>query len=288
MTRLLGAEIRKLWTIWSTYVLFGIVVVIDLAFGFGLALAPGGRHGGSAGVVPHGSSQWFINVFSVLDVSRILALVLGAIIITGEYRHKTVTPTFLAEPRRGRVVTAKLGISFGSGVVLGALTMVTGLVLGFVLVAMKVHSCLTPLGVSQGMSQALCGVRHGVYYVATTHNMWHDWSRIAPGVVLGTFRNLWTRSRGSVEEPDRRHRRGSGLHPGRGGDRRRHMADDRRVPPRTGRYGTRGCRSDELRGHNPAAALVGWCVHALDLRHRARVPRHVHDAPLRRHLSCRA
>ena len=37
MTRLLGAEIRKLWTIWSTYVLFGIVVVIDLAFGFGLA-----------------------------------------------------------------------------------------------------------------------------------------------------------------------------------------------------------------------------------------------------------
>jgi hypothetical protein len=186
MFGLLKAEIRKLWTIWSTYVLFGIVVLIDLAFGFGLALAPGGRHGGSAGIVPHGSSQWFVNVFSVLDVSRILALVLGAIIITGEYRHKTVTPTFLAEPRRGRVVMAKLGVGFGSGVVLGALTMLTGLVLGFVLVALKVHSCMTPFGVSQGMSQALCGVRHGAYYVATTHNMWHDWWRIAPGVALGT------------------------------------------------------------------------------------------------------
>ena len=186
MIRLLKAEIRKLWTIWSTYVLFGIVVLIDLAFGFGLALAPGGRHGGSAGIVPHGSSQWFVNVFSVLDVSRILALVLGAIIITGEYRHKTVTPTFLAEPRRGRVVMAKLGIGFGGGLVLGVLTMLTGLILGFVLVGMKVHSCLTPVGVSQGMSQALCSVQHGVYYVATTHNMWHDWSRVAPGVMLGT------------------------------------------------------------------------------------------------------
>ncbi len=81
---------------------------------------------------------------------------------------------------------AKLGVGFGSGVVLGALTMLTGLVLGFVLVALKVHSCMTPFGVSQGMSQALCGVRHGAYYVATTHNMWHDWWRIAPGVALGT------------------------------------------------------------------------------------------------------
>ena len=186
MTRLLRAETRKLWTIWSTYVLFGIVVVIDLAFGFAIAFAPGGRHGGTAGIVPHGSSQWFTNVFSVLDNSRLLALVLGVLIITGEYRHKTVTPTFLAEPRRGRVVAAKLGIAFGGGIVLGALTMLAGLVVGLVLVAVKVHSCLSPAGVSQGMSQALCSAQHGIYFVANTHDLWHDWSRIAAGVILGT------------------------------------------------------------------------------------------------------
>ena len=196
MPRLLGAEIRKLWTIWSTYVLVGIVVVVDLLFGFAIAFAPGGRRGGTAGIVPHGSTQWFTNVFSVLDNSRLLALVLGVLVITGEYRHKTVTPTFLAEPRRGRVVTAKLGVGFGGGIVLGAVTMLMGLIVGFVLVALKVHSCVTiaprvgklvgPLSVQQGMSQAMCSAQHGVYFVATTHTMWHDWSRIAPGVVLGT------------------------------------------------------------------------------------------------------
>ena len=71
MGRLVTAEVRKLWTIWSTYVLFGIVVVIDLAFGFAIAFAPGGRRGGTAGIVPHGSSQWFTNIFSVLDNSRL-------------------------------------------------------------------------------------------------------------------------------------------------------------------------------------------------------------------------
>ena len=81
MTHLLRAEVRKLWTIWSTYVVFGIVVVIDLAFGFGLAYAPGGRRGGEAGIVPHGSSQWFVNIFSVLDNARLLALVLGQFVL---------------------------------------------------------------------------------------------------------------------------------------------------------------------------------------------------------------
>ncbi len=189
MTGLLLTEIRKLRTIWSTFVLFGIVVIVDLAFGFAVAFAPGGRRGGTAGVVPHGSSQWFTNVFSVLDNSRLLALVLGILIITGEYRHKTVTPTFLAEPRRGRVVASKLAIGFGGGVVLGVITMLTGLIIGFVLVAVKVHSCLTSLsrtGVNQGMSQAVCKAQHGIYFVANTHDMFHDWRTIAPGVILGT------------------------------------------------------------------------------------------------------
>ena len=36
-----------------------------------------------------------------------MAIILGITIITTEFRHGTVTPTFLAEPRRERVILSK-------------------------------------------------------------------------------------------------------------------------------------------------------------------------------------
>ena len=185
MLALLRAEIRKLWTIWSTYVLLGIMVVIDLAFGFGLALAPGGRHGGSAGIVPHGSSQWFVNVFSVLDGRGSWRWFSGrssSRASTGiRQRHRRFSPNRVAVGRRRQARDRLLerccagsahhvdraGPRFRAGGHEGALL-------------------YDPAGREPGNVEALCGARHGVYYLASTHDMWHDWARIAPGVVLGT------------------------------------------------------------------------------------------------------
>jgi ABC-2 type transport system permease protein len=61
----------------------------------------------------------------------ILAAVFGAIVASGEFRHKTATDTYLDEPNRLRVLTAKAAAAAAGGLVLGlagtAVTTGTGL-----------------------------------------------------------------------------------------------------------------------------------------------------------------
>lgn len=51
------------------------------------------------------------------SLGYLVPVLLGALIVTSEHRHRTLTPTLLAEPRRGVVITGKtvVGAAFGAG-----------------------------------------------------------------------------------------------------------------------------------------------------------------------------
>jgi len=129
---LVRAEVLKLRTVWSTWVLLAITAVLVGALAAAVGFAPHRREG----VVfpPRGTVAWFDSVFSIMAISLDLALVLGVIATTGEQRHKTVTSTYLVEPRRGRVTAAKLLVCAAGGAVVALVAGAVGLGLGFAVV----------------------------------------------------------------------------------------------------------------------------------------------------------
>ncbi len=54
-------------------------------------------------------------------IGALFASLVGALSITGEIRHGTIRPTFLATPRRGRVIAAKVSASALAGIAVGLL-----------------------------------------------------------------------------------------------------------------------------------------------------------------------
>jgi ABC-2 type transport system permease protein len=60
-------------------------------------------------------------------VGYVIPLILGTLSSTGEVRYQTLTPTFLAQPKRGVVLGAKLIVNAVAGVVLGAVALLASI-----------------------------------------------------------------------------------------------------------------------------------------------------------------
>lgn len=59
------------------------------------------------------------------SLGYVFALLVGALMTTGEIRHKTLTPTFLAVPKRGRVLVAKVVVGMFIGLLYGVIALIS-------------------------------------------------------------------------------------------------------------------------------------------------------------------
>jgi ABC-2 type transport system permease protein len=98
---LFSSELVKLRTIRTPYVLLLLAVAIS-------AIAAAGLVGsGSLG----DNADPALSLGQGASFGTLFVAVLGILIVTNEYRHGTIMTTFLAEPRRVRVLLAKLGVA---------------------------------------------------------------------------------------------------------------------------------------------------------------------------------
>jgi ABC-type transport system involved in multi-copper enzyme maturation permease subunit len=114
VSRLVRSELLKQRTTRTSLVLVawmvGLILLVVLLHVFSLSTAHLSTRDGQLKVVGWGTG-----------IASLFAALLGAISITGEIRHGTIRPTFLATPRRERVMAAKLAAGALTGLGVGLL-----------------------------------------------------------------------------------------------------------------------------------------------------------------------
>lgn len=132
------AEFQKLFTTRMWWVLLLIMVGYVAFTAAILAAAFGGLLPNGGDAVPIPTEGLYELVYSIAtSVGYVFPVILGTLAITGEYRHQTVTPTFLATPRRGTVLVAKLVVMAVVGAVYGVFSLVASVGAGAPLLALS-------------------------------------------------------------------------------------------------------------------------------------------------------
>jgi hypothetical protein len=140
----LRAEFAKIVTVRLWWVLL-IVLVGYVAFTAGILALAFGRIGGDLGSatgsvpqIPEGALPPL--VYSIASsVGYVFPVLFGTLAVTAEFRHQTLTPTFLATPRRGVVLGAKYLVLAVVGAVYGLAALLASVGLGAPILAATGH-----------------------------------------------------------------------------------------------------------------------------------------------------
>jgi ABC-type transport system involved in multi-copper enzyme maturation permease subunit len=104
MKNLIHAELLKLRT---TRMIYGLALAALALVPLSVigAITAAGRSGGGPAL---STGEGIRHVMSAGSSGALTVLIIGILIMAGEFRHGTVTSTFLVSPKRGRVVGAKI------------------------------------------------------------------------------------------------------------------------------------------------------------------------------------
>lgn len=137
MSAAIRSEFRKFFTtrMWWGMAIAMFVAGAGLAVAFGFLYTSDAMSGGGPGQgqgAPTGTPVQVANTVytGYLSLGYLLTLVIGVMQIGSEYRHKTITSTFLGTPRRGHVMGAKVVALLGIGALYGLLSLVGSVVAG--------------------------------------------------------------------------------------------------------------------------------------------------------------
>ena len=90
-----------------------------------------------------------------IQVSYLLTLAIGVLTVGSEYRHKTITGTFLATPKRAKVMLAKVTALLGIGVLYGLASVVTSFGVGAIILNMKGHAVWPDSSITRTLALSL-------------------------------------------------------------------------------------------------------------------------------------
>ena len=114
---LMRAEVLKLRTVRGPWLLLAAGPLLVLAGISGLVVSGGDLH----------DPAMQAKALGHVGLASIFPLVFGILAVAGEYRHKTITDTYLSVPARGRVIIAKFAVYPVFGALAGAACTVVGL-----------------------------------------------------------------------------------------------------------------------------------------------------------------
>jgi hypothetical protein len=120
MARLIRVELFKLRSTGPPWALLAASTILTLALAV-LRVSRSAGHAANArlAAAPLTTAHGLTDVLASPDYAMVLAMVLGAIAATSEFRHGTATWTYLAVPARARVLAAKCGAALPAGALVG-------------------------------------------------------------------------------------------------------------------------------------------------------------------------